>query len=273
MSDPGLLVHVHIPRCSGTSVAHWLRLALLRDRISGFGLFYPDFVFENEAQYTRAGCADPRLTAISTHNVRSFPKTISGREAHYFTILREPLAHIVSIARYVREQRSAFDVPSHVSDETRDIADWLLHRPLNAPFRENTQTNHLALYTWCESTSGRCKAENYGNWAGADERAYREQRLDVAKAVLRSFLCVGLVEDLNSSLARLKRRCAVLGIELLPPEEAPHVNSTMRPPDHLAWIHSGDPVGVRMRDSIRVDLELYAFAREMLESGEMTTNA
>jgi hypothetical protein len=263
--DPGLLIQIHIPRCAGTSVGSWLRGAAERGLFSGFGTVYTDFVFDNDSDFRDAGFADPRLTAVTTHNIQKFPATICGRPAHYFTVLREPLAHMLSYVRYMRQERSAFDLPADLSDDTRDIATWLLGRSLDSPFRENPQTNHLALHTWCEATSGRCEPGRYGSWKAADQRAYWNERLDVAKDVLRAFLCVGTVERLNDFAALLRERSRAVGINLLPADRMVHVNTTSRDRDDLSWMEPDDPLGRLLRESIAVDVELYRFASTMLD--------
>ena len=263
--DPGLLIQIHIPRCAGTSVGNWLRTAALQGVLTGFRAVYPDFVIESEGDFLAAGFADPRLTAVTTHNIRIFPPTILGRKAHYFSILREPLAHMLSCVRYMRQERVAFDLPADLGDETRDIAAWLLARPLNSPFRENPQTNHLALSTWCAATSRPCEPETYGRWSSVDHHAYWNERLDVAKDVLRSFLCAGTVERLNETIELLCARSHNAGIELLPAEQMVHVNATNHDNDDLTWMEPNDPLGRHLRDSIAVDVELYAFANAMLD--------
>ena len=138
----------------------------------------------------------------------------------------------------------------------------------HAPFRENTETNHLALATWCEATSGRCEANAYGTWSDADQRAYRSERLEIAKSVLRSFFCVGVVERLHDSLELLRQRSAAVGIGLMPAGNIGHVNTT-RPLEDLSWIGPGTTLGCRLRESIAVDRELYAFAREMVRTSTL----
>jgi hypothetical protein len=82
-----VLVQVHIPKCAGTSIAAWLRKASERGALAGFGAFYSDFVFSDDSLW-QSGLRDPRLSAISAHNVRRFPPAINGRPMWYFTILR-----------------------------------------------------------------------------------------------------------------------------------------------------------------------------------------
>jgi hypothetical protein len=163
----------------------------------------------------------------------------------------------------MQAQRSMFVVPVHIGNNTRDILAWLLDRRLNEPFRENTQTNHLALATWCDATGGRCAVTDYGTWSNADQHAYQSERLDIAKSVLRSFLCVGVVDRLHDSLELLRQRSAAVGIDLLPASDVGHVNTTEQSGD-LSWIGPNSTLGSRLRESIAIDLELYAFARDLL---------
>jgi hypothetical protein len=263
--DPGLLIQIHIPRCAGTSVGNWMRTAALQGVLAGFRAIYPDFVLENDRDFLAAGLGDPQLTAVTTHNIQKFPLTIVGRHAHYFTILRQPLDHVLSYVRYMRQERAAFDLPAQLGAETRDIAAWLLTRSLGSPFRENPQTNHLALYTWCDAGSRRCDPGAYASWPAADRKAYRNERLDVGKDVLRSFACVGTVERLTETIELLRERSRTFGIDLLPAADMEHVNTTSHDGDDLAWMDASHPLGRLLRESVAVDVELYRFANELLD--------
>jgi hypothetical protein len=257
-----VLVQVHIPKCAGTSISAWLRNASASGYLAGFGAFYPDFVFSDEGLW-KSGLHDPRLTAISAHSVRRFPPQIHGRPMHYFTILRRPLPHALSIIRYMIQERRAYGIPLSVGDSSREIAAWLLSRTPGAFGRENLQTNHLALYPWADATKGRCDPDESEHWSAADRAAYERERLDIAKDVLRSFLAVGTVERLTESLELLRARSAQHGIHLAPADRVPRDNVTQIPIDDIAWIES-EPLGRRLLDSMAVDAELYAFAEELL---------
>ncbi len=258
-----MLVQVHIPKCAGTSVSAWLRHASEAGALAGVGAFYPDVVFTDD-QLWQTGLHDPRLTAVSAHNIRRFTASIHGRRMNYFTILRRPLEHGLSILRYLLQERRAYGVPAQVGGGTRDMADWLLGRPIGAFFRENVQTNHLALYPWCDATRGRCDPVNYGRWAAADQRAYERERLDVAKDVLRSFLAVGTVERLSATLEILRVRAAERGLHLLPVDQVPRENVARVPLDDIRWI-GAEPMGRRFLESLAVDAELHVFAGALLE--------
>jgi len=248
---PDVLVQVHIPKCAGTSVAAWMGSAYTWGELTGFLSYYAghhvdDGVWPN-------GLRSPRLTAVSAHNIRRFPDSINGRRIHYFTILRDPLTHFLSMLRYMVQERAAFGVPPEVGNTTREVAAWLLDRPRGLPLCENTQTNHLALVAWCDATRG--------------QLAYERERLELAQDILGSFLAVGTVERLTETLELVRERSWDFGFRLLPVDRVPRINVTRVPLDDISWLDN-DPVGERVRASIAVDRELYAFAERLLDTAE-----
>ncbi len=257
MPGPDILVQVHIPKCAGTSVSAWLRRAAETGTLSGFGSFYTDFVFDDDSLW-QAGMSDPRLTAVSAHNIRRFRPRIGDRRIHYFTTLRHPLPHFLSIVRYMIQERDAYGIPAAVASSSRDVAAWLLDRPAGTLFRDNTQTNHLALYDWCDRQGGRLDPERYSEWDPADQAAYERERLGTAKAVLRSFLAVCIVERLADTLEVLRRRSAAHGLHLSPVDAVPYDNVTRVPHDDTSWIKH-EPIGQRVLASLADDWELYKF--------------
>jgi len=272
LSAPDILVQVHIPKCAGTAVRVWLQEAAVEGAITGYRSLYPDFVFPANARWPSSD--DPRLAAVSTHNIRRFNPTVAGRSVHYFTILRDPRAQVLSALRYVQQERQAFGVPPNVENSSREIAAWLLRERYGEPF-ENAQTNHIALYTWCDATRGRCIPELYGSWSWDDQSAYVRERLDLAKSLLESFIAVGTVERLHFTLEVLRRRAAVFGLNLLPVDRLTIANVTAVPEeDDISWIDT-DPLGARLLESISVDDELHAYAEQLLDEalGETNTRA
>lgn len=261
-AGPDVLVQIHIPKCAGTSVAHWLRDAAVTGVISGFRALYPDYVYADD-ELQAVGFDDARLTAASTHNIRRFVPTSGGRRLHYFTLLREPRAHFLSAVRHMLLDRQAFGVPESYRT-SREVVTWLMDMPPNAnlPFRENTQTNHLALYVWCDATAGRCRPECYGSWAPADVAAYLRERLDIAKDTLRSFLAFGTVERLSETLELVRRRSAAFGLQLPPVDRVPRVNVTLVPDDDISWIDA-EPLCRSVLESVAVDRQLYEWAQTL----------
>ncbi len=258
-----VLIQIHIPKCAGTSVALWMRRAV-GGGFAAFGSLYGDEGIFNEERLWRACLSDPRTRAVSSHDIRRFPPAIRGRRLHYFTILRHPLANFLSAARYMQQDRLKFGVPESVSNSTRAVTEWILSRPLGEPFRENNQTNHLALFPWCAETNGRLRGEEYGFWHPADQAAYQRDRVALAKRALDAFLVVGCVERLPQSLDRLRSRSAAFGIELPPVEDVERNNVTTVPLDDVSWLH--EDLGVRVMESFAADLEVYEYGVKLQEA-------
>jgi len=263
VTGPDVLVQIHIPKCAGTSVAAWLRHAAETGLLNGFGAFYPEFVFDDDRLW-QAGLSDPRLSAVSAHNIRRFPREVRGRHMRYFTILRRPRAHFLSMVRYVIQERIKYGVPPEIGNSSREIAELLLADPKNAYFRNNVQTNHLALYPWCDATGGRLIAERFPYWAIGDQAAYERERLDVAKDVLRSFMAAGTVERLHETLEVVRRRSAAHWLHLLPAADVPVVNVTQVPMDDISWLDEG-AFAVRVAASLECDVELHRFGEQLLD--------
>jgi hypothetical protein len=244
-------------------VSHWLRMAAEHGYTTGFGAFYPEFFLDAEALWT-AGLHDPRLTTASAHNIRLFVPAVQGRRMHYFTLLRQPRAQMISALRYMLQEREGSDVPADLVT-THDAAKWLLTGPIDDVTRENVQTNHLALFTWCAATAGRCDPAAPATWTARDRAAYKRERLNIAKDVLDGFLVAGTVERLMETMTLVRDRSGAFGVNLPPVEMIGRVNVTSIPAgDSLAWLDS-DPAGDGMRASVAEDLELYAYANALLD--------
>ena len=259
-----VIVQVHIPKCAGTSVRYWLTKAAVNGAMAGLGALYDAHRTYEEESLWEACLKDPRTRALTSHDIRRFPAAIRARRMHYFTILRHPLANFLSAARYMQQDRPAFGVPDSVGKTTREMAAWILSRPLGEPFRENNQTNHLALYTWSDATGGRLRGEEYGSWHPADQASYQRDRVALAKQALDSFLVVGNVENLTRSLGILRSRAAPLGIELPPVEDVGRDNITAVPLDDVTWLQ--EPLGERVMASFADDLEVYDYGVKLLEA-------
>jgi hypothetical protein len=260
-----LLIQVHIPRSGGTSIASWLRLAATSGLTAGHADLYPAYNFTSESQLRFAGLGDPRVVTASTHNIRNYPETLCGRPARYFTILREPLDQFASLVRYIASNRERFQVPGRLTT-LRDIAAWYIDARLGEVASENIQTNHLALFPWCEMTKGRCDPESYARWTSADLDAYWSARLEVAKLVLSTFAVVGIFDRLRESVDLIHRRGAGFGITLASPDELPFVNETPRSEGDVAWLDHATPLGRAIRESLSDDMRLYEHAVGLFRS-------
>ena len=221
-------------------------------------------MFTTAAQFWDAGLNDTRITTVSSHNVRTFPAEIHGRPMHYFTLLRRPREHMLSALRYLLQERNAYGVPADVPSTVPAIATWLMTQSYGTIYRENTQTNHIALYPWSASTGGRCDPHSYGRWAVRDQRAYERERLGLAKEILSGFLVAGAVEHLVATMTLVRSRAAALGIMLPPVETIEHDNVTSISRSEAFAALENDPLREQLRDSVAVDRELHAFATELV---------
>jgi hypothetical protein len=258
-----VLAHVHIPKCAGTSVRVWLYRAFP----DAFGSWYPNYVFD-AATLEAAGLGDYRLRALSTHSIRRFEPVSCGRTMRYFTLLRNPVEHVISTVRYICQlQHEAH--PSAPLPTVRDIVAVLLRTPGIYPFWDNIQTNFLALYPWCEGEGARfsCDPLSLQTWSQEALDAYLSARLRIAKDVLRSFVTVGTVERIIESLELVRFRSAQLGFELMPPHELTMENVTQVMNEDHSWVATDDVVGRRFLAFMKEDQALYAFAEHLLDEG------
>jgi len=275
MADEDLLLHVHVPKCAGTSVRKWLGAAFPNQH----GELYPvrgTYVFD-EPKLRWLNIGNPNLRSMSTHNIRVFPAVSNGRRMRYFTFLRDPVAHYLSYVTYMKQIIGTVDDPvvrSGLPDDfaersSREFTSWLLDQERDLPFRDSYQTNYFASYGWRER-SGRGPVHDdgaYPLWERDVWEAYRSERLAFAKDVLRSFLAVGIVERMGDSLGVVWERAAAIGFDLPPPSDLGHENETEAETDDVSWIREDDPVGARFLAAIEEDRELHAFAEQLLDRG------
>lgn len=261
--DDNVLVHVHIYKCAGTSVRVWLGRAFP----NGFGVWYPHYVFD-EVTLEAAGLGDRRLRALSSHTIRRYPQVSCGRRMRYFTLLRNPVDHVLSNIRYMcqiqHEANPSLPIPS-----VRAVVEILLNTPGIDPFWDNMQTNFLAQHTWAdgEGAAYKCDPRAPHSWSREARDAYLGARLRISKDVLRSFLAIGTVERIIESLELLRMRATPLGFELLPPPEITMENVTRVAIEDRSWIGQHDPVGRQFLAYVNDDEELYAFGEQLLDEG------
>jgi hypothetical protein len=258
-----VLVQVHIPKCAGTSVGAWLQESMVAGLFGGFARLYDDRTSYTEWDLWEAALHDRRVAAMSSHGIRRFPEQIGNRRLHYFTILRQPLDQFRSLVRYMLQERAGFHLPGEIARARDQIAYMLA--PDNEPeLLLNAQTNHLALYSWCAATGGRCDPEAMQSWAATDRADYLRQRQDIARQALTSFLAVGTVERLRQSMDVLRQRSMLVGIPLLSAAFVPRINVTALPTDDSADFEAAGAVGGRLYEALADDRALYAFGTELL---------
>jgi hypothetical protein len=260
--DP-LIIFAHVPRTAGTSIAQWLRDAAVSGHTTGHANLYGLHGFQSEHDLRAAGLGDPRVETAASHDIRTFPRRLADREAHYFTILREPLERFGSRVRYMLLHRKLFGVPSSLR-RVEDVARLVLDARYGELGVENEQTNHFALYTWCQRNLD-CDPARYALWSSDQHHAYWRERLGIATEALCSFLCVGVMRDVTGSLRTLCRRAEKLGICLPRPEAVTFVNYTERHEGDEDYLYRG-PLAEEIRASMRDDFQLYAVAESIFRA-------
>lgn len=274
MADDDLLVHVHIPKCAGTSIWYWMA----RHMPSAHGFLYPDTYpsfYYDEAALVELGIGNVALRCMSSHYFRVFPEVCAGRRMRYFTLIRDPLKQFLSYATYVRniyrtltDEEMLASVPPDADRLTvREFARWILDAPRDVSNREAFQSDFLASYTWRNTTGRGPRAGTKSpEWDPADWEAYRAARLDLAKDVLGRFAVVGTVERFAETLGLLVRRASAWGVTLGPLSDLERINVTEGPPPDTDWITDDDPVGRRLLASLADDYVLHAYAGQLLDA-------
>jgi hypothetical protein len=238
-----VLVHIHVPKCAGTSFRVLLRRYFGPRHVA---LYVDDtyFVYGEETLRNYL-LQDPEILGFSSHHVRSFPRWVAGRRMLYVTFLRDPVEQLVSYMTHFKKlflaitSRSLLEaVPPDVPQLTlREFARWLLTQDRDIPFRENHNVNFLA---------------RHSSPAAPD-------RLAAAKAALEEFFFVGISERMEESVERLRTQAQAAGLGF-PPDPVPLENTSCEYRDDLGWIHPGDEVGSLLLRSVEKDRQLYEWA-------------
>jgi hypothetical protein len=268
-----VLIHVHVPKCAGTSFRHYLDLSF-PGRHVGLYVDQTSFVYSPEL-IRRTVLQDPGVAAISSHFIRLFPPLLGDRVPLYVTFLRDPVTHFVAYLTYIKkvfnnvvEEELRRCIPQDTPDmNLRDMAEWVLTRDTAVPFKENYQVNFFAEYAWASVSGYQRAPSQYGmsRWDPDQFARYRQVRLDLARFVLSNFFFVGLVEDIQAGVIRLREKCDSVGVKLA---EQPIgcENSAREFRDDLSWLHQRDRVGKLLFESLQEDFELYSWVKKAYDS-------
>ena len=262
-----LLVHVHVPKCAGTSFRRYLDASFGSGHVSLY-VNRASFLYTSEV-IARTVLIDDRVNAISSHFIRVFPPTIGNRVALYVTFLREPVRHFLSYLTYFKKKFSQLVDPEVVRGlpqefmemSLREITEWILTRDTVVPWGDNYQTNFFAEEVW-SGVSGYHRAPSeylMSRWDPQQFSRYRAVRLDLARCVLENFFFTGLVEDIQRGVRALRDKCTAMGWTLSD-QPLGRENSSQELLDELRWLHPGDRVGKLLLDSLQEDFELYRWA-------------
>ena len=267
-----VLIHVHVPKCAGTSLRRYLDASFGSSHVS----LYVDrtsFLYTSEL-IARTVLSDDRVHAISSHFIRVFPPLIGNRAALYITFLREPVSHFLSYLTYLKkvfpqlvDPELVRCLPADFADmNLRDVAEWVLTRDTVIPFNENYQVNFFAEKVWSQSSGYERAASEYAmsRWDREQFSRYRSVRLDLARCVLANFFFVGLVENLEHGVRQVREKTEPFGWRL---SDRPlgRENSSDAVPRDSNWLHPGDRVGKLLFDSLQEDFELYRWVKEAYE--------
>jgi len=258
-NESPVLIHIHIPKCGGTSFRSLLATQLGPHHLN---LYVNDTHFIYAESYLAEVVKNPEVRSISSHFIRTFPPRLGDRPVCYVTFLRHPLGQFLSYRNHMcRDLHSLQDaallkcVPANADRLTsREFARWILtESPQNANFRENYTTNFLARRVF----------------RGAPETGpeYRLSRLRLAKDVLREFFFVGITEELETGVARFVQIAAERGFPLHP-QTVPVENVSRQLTDDVSWINPNDEVGALLIASMQEDLALYSWAKSQFGPGQ-----
>lgn len=256
---PPVLVHVHIPKSAGLTVGQILR--------EWFADAHLDLYSEHELtvfEPDRLGvilASAPGVRSIASHAIRRYPSRLAGRRALYFCLLRDPRQQFVSYLNFVQRRYDTLSahhrevLPARCAEmETRDLAAWLIDQPPEIPFSNNYTARFL-------TTAAFHAAVPIAPGGGGDAwiaRLHESNLRDAAIAVLESMLFVGLTDDLPGSVEGLRARLRPYAIDP-PAPSIGRVNVSREDQSLPGWLDSGDPIGRRVLESMRTDLDVYAW--------------
>lgn len=258
LMDEPIILHSHIPKTAGTTVAAHLSGIFGKLHLCHFHSD-TEFVLTTTILETLFEI-NPLLRSLSSHHLRVFPIRILGRPAHYITFLRDPTQTLVSLLSYT--QRNHQNLPAKAREfwpkETprlplRDLAGWFLDK-----WGTNESSGQSRFF---------CRQEVLAKYHISDCDAAGLVLFEIAEKVLSQFLFVGIVEDMAMSIDVLDARLRGLGIKV--GREAivgkfRHHNRNRSHKHNLPWLCEEDEVGRRVLSHNTSDRMLYSEFRKRL---------
>lgn len=257
---PPVLVHVHIPKSAGLTVGRVLR--------DWFGQGHLDLYSEHELtvfEPDRLGvilASAPGVRSIASHAIRRYPLRLAGRRALYFCVLRDPRQQFVSYLNFVQRRYDTLSahhrevLPARCAEmEPRDLAAWLIDQPPEIPFSDNYTARFLTTAAFHAAVPIAPGGTGDAWIAGLHEA----NLFEAAIAVLESMLFVGLTDDLPGSVEALRARLRPYAIDP-PAPSIGRVNVSREDQSLPGWMNGSDPIGRRVLESMRTDLDVYAWA-------------
>ena len=275
ISQDPILVHVHIPKCAGTSLGAVLRASFPGRHLDVYAPF-TDLVYTPD-QLSRLLRDNPQLVSIASHAIRVYPSLINGRTALYVCFLRDPVEQFLSYLTYIKKQYSTLSPPHRLVVppkcdrlSMRRIAEWLVTHSDDVPFRQNYTIRFLTERLFLQQVEPLPNSPLHLSLTSF----YEKINLDLAMSVLERFLFVGIVDQMETSLHVLQQKLAPYGL-VLETTTVPMDNVSRDYREDLGWMTESDRVGKLVLDSLADDIRLYehirrSFAR-MAEEHAVTT--
>jgi len=273
-----LLVHVHIPKCAGTSFQRLLQMSF-EDRHCDY---YPEDQSRclTREELVRLVSGSPGMASLSSHSIRLFPPVVWNRLGLYVAFLRDPARRFISNLTYYQKQQETFpeSLQRHLPQRCgemplRDLARWMLENQPEVVLRSLTMTGFLAEQTWLETVGGMVGLSDH--WLDSQALLYPgfgPLQVRLASALLDEFFFVGLVEEMETSVQLLREKLRPHGLELME-MPVPVENVSRELATDTGWLNPSDPVGRGVLDLLEPDLQLYARFRTILRSRFPKTEA
>lgn len=219
MQSRPLFVHVHVPKCGGTS------LNILLEKWFGAGFRYcygsdPNKTLSLEEMEEFVRVNQP-IDCFASHDIRHFPSTINNRPALYITFLRDPADRLISCAKHLVQEFSSLSdrheslVPKNQPDRTvcGTLNKWIEEAPAKLQVDPLSTSSLAAFFYSAALTAAEPFLNRYGsNWRTEGDGNFAKQlAVTLALAELRHFFFVGRFAYFEQEVERLGRLLAKMG--------------------------------------------------------------
>lgn len=262
-----LFVHVHIHKCAGTAFNDLIRRSFAPHHLDAyirdpFPAHLPEHLEALERKW-------PAMKSIASHSIRLYPPRINNRTPLYVCFLREPVDWFVSYLTYVQANYDQLG-PEHQTQlppdasrlPLRDLAARMVERFTERPTVYCTFVRYLAETSFRHALSPLMELQSITEpLTGPAAALFDAKGPEMARRVLERFFFVGIVEQMQESVARLARKLAGVGLPLKTDSIGQH-NVTRQRRDDLHWLQPSEPVGRAVRQWLRDDIALYQWAKD-----------
>jgi hypothetical protein len=219
MQSRPLFVHVHVPKCGGTS------LNILLEKWFGAAFRYcygsdPEKTLSIEEMegFVRA---NQSIDCFASHDIRHFPSTINNRPALYITFLRDPADRLISCAKHLVQEFSSLSdchqslVPTNQPDRTvfGILSKWIEEAPAKLQVDPLSTSSLAAFFYSAALTTTEPFLNRYrSNWRREEDGSFAKQlAVSLALSELRHFFFVGRFACFEQEVERLGRLLAKMG--------------------------------------------------------------